>query len=97
VDVVWFSQRKFPSEFIEVENTTDMNGALLKFVMFDAFNSDFKVVAPSVRRREFESKLAHPSFMSIVARTKFVSYDAVTDLHTKASEAIASEQAWTAS
>jgi hypothetical protein len=96
VDVVWFSQRKFPSEFIEVENTTDMNGAFLKFVMFDAFNSAFKVAAPAVRRGEFESKLAHPAFVSIVARTKFISYDAVADMHTKASQAVASEQAWTA-
>jgi hypothetical protein len=97
VDVIWFSQRKFPSEFIEVENTTDMNGAFLKFVMFDAFNSAFKVVAPAVRRGEFESKLAHPSFESIARRTKFISYDVVTDMHTRASAAIASEQAWATS
>src|SRR5208282_2188887 len=87
VDVIWFSQRKFPSEFIEVENTTDMNGAFLKFVWFDAFKSLFKVVAPAVRRREFESKLAHPSFESIAGRTKFVSYDVVADLHKRASAA----------
>ena len=94
VDVIWFSQRKFPSEFIEVENTTDMTGAFLKFVMFDAFNSAFRVVAPAARKREFESKLAHPSFESIARRTKFTSYDVVTDMHTKASESVASEQAW---
>ena len=94
VDVIWFSQRKFPSEFIEVENTTDMNGAFLKFVMFDAFHSAFRVVAPAARRTEFESKLAHPSFESIARRTKFTSYDVVTDMHTKAGEAIALEQAW---
>jgi hypothetical protein len=96
VDVIWFSPRRFPSEFIEVENTTDMNGAFLKFVMFDAFNSAFRVVAPAARRTEFESKLAHPSFESIAGQTKFVSYDVVTDMHTKASQAIASEQAWAA-
>jgi len=94
VDVIWFGQRKFPSEFIEVENTTDMNGAFLKFVMFDAFNSAFRVVAPAARKREFESKLAHPSFESIAKRTKFTSYDVVTDMHTKAGEAIALEVAW---
>jgi len=94
VDVIWFSRRRFPSQFIEVENTTDMNGAFLKFVMFDAFNSAFKVVAPAARRSEFESKIAHPSFESIAGRTKFISYDVVTDMHTKANEAIALEQAW---
>lgn len=94
VDVVWFSPRKFPSEFIEVENTTDMNGAFLKFVMFDAFYSTFRVVAPAARKSEFESKLAHPSFVSIAKRTKFTSYEVVTDMHTKASQVIALEQAW---
>jgi hypothetical protein len=97
VDVIWFNQRKFPSEFIEVENTTDMNGAFLKFVMFDAFNSLFRVVAPAARKTEFESKLAHPSFLSVAKRTKFTSYDVVTAMHTKANEVIAVEQAWAAS
>ena len=97
VDVIWFNQRKFPSEFIEVENTTDMNGAFLKFVMLDAFNSLFRVVAPAARKTEFESKLAHPSFLSVAKRTKFTSYDVVTAMHTKANEVIALEQAWVAS
>ena len=53
VDVIWFSQRKFPEEFIEVENTqSDMLGALLKFVTFDAFHPTFRVVAPAVRKNE---------------------------------------------
>jgi len=97
VDVIWFDQRKFPSEFIEVENTTDMHGAFLKFVLFDAFNSLFRVVAPAARKREFESKLAHPSFVSVAKRTKFTSYDVVANMHTKASESIALEQVWTGS
>ena len=96
VDVVWFNHRKFPTEFIEVENTTDMLGAFLKFVMFDAFNSTFRVVAPAARKTEFESKLAHPSFLSVAKRTQFTSYDVVTAMHTKANEAIALEQAWAA-
>jgi len=97
VDVLWFNQRKFPTEFIEVENTTDMQGAFLKFVMFDAFNARFRVVAPAPRKREFESKLAHPSFLSVAKRTIFTSYDLLADMHSKANETIALEQAWTAS
>jgi hypothetical protein len=97
VDVIWFNQRKFPSEFIEVENTTDMSSAFLKFVIFEAFNSTFRVVAPAARKSEFQSKLSHPSFVSVAKRTKFTSYDVVTDMHTKASAAIALEQAWAAS
>ncbi len=94
VDVIWFDQRKFPLEFIEEENTTDMHGALLKFVTFDPFYSTFRVVAPAARKREFDSKLAHPSFMSVAKRTRFTSYELVAGLHAKANEAIALEQAW---
>lgn len=94
VDVIWFNQRKFPEEFIEVENTTDMLGALLKFVMFNAFNCVFRVVAPAARKSEFESKLDHPSFESVAKRTKFTSYDVVARLHTKASEAFTVQQEW---
>lgn len=96
VDVVWFNERKFPSDFIEVENTTDMNGALLKFVTLSAFYSTFRVVAPVVRKREYEAKVVHPSFGSIKGRTLFTSYDFVAELHRKASEAAALEQAWMA-
>jgi hypothetical protein len=97
IDVIWFNQRRFPSEFIEVENTTDMNSAFLKFVMLDSFYCTFRVVAPASRRNEFQSKLAHPSFTSVANRTKFTSYDVATDMHTKANEIIASELAWSAS
>lgn len=96
VDVIWFNQRRFPEEFIEVENTTDMQGALLKFVMLDAFHSTFRVVGPAARKNEFGSKLAHPSFESVASRTKFSSYDVVADMHAKASAAFASEQIWSA-
>jgi hypothetical protein len=94
VDVVWFDQRKFPSDFIEVENTTDMRGALLKFVMFEAFTSTFRVVAPAARENEFKSKLEHPSFKSISRRTRFTSYDLVAELHRKAHETVALEEVW---
>ncbi len=97
VDVIWFDQWKFPVEFIEVENTTDINSAFLKFVLLYAFHSTFRVVAPAARKREFESKLRHRSFASVAERTKFTSYDLVASMHTKASEAIALEQAWAGS
>jgi hypothetical protein len=94
VDVIWFNGQKFPSEFIEVENTTDMHGAFLKFVTLNAFYSTFRVVAPSARKSEFESKLGHFSFASIAKRTKFTTYDVVADMHAKASETTAAERAW---
>ena len=97
VDVIWFNERKFPTEFIEVENTTDMHSAFLKFVLFDAFNCIFRIVAPAARETEFESKRAHPAFASVAKRTKFSSYETVTDLHTKSGQLTAIEQAWASS
>jgi hypothetical protein len=94
VDVVWFSDRKFPSEFIEVENTTNMNGAFLKFALLEAFNCTFRVAAPLARKGEFQSKLQHPSFMRVAGRTKFTSYDVVAEMHARASEAAALQQTW---
>jgi len=94
VDVIWFNDRKMPTEFIEVENTTDMNGAFLKFVIFEAFYSTFRVVAPEARKKEFTSKLTHPSFASVAKRTKFTSYDLVSDMHTRACELVALDAGW---
>jgi hypothetical protein len=94
VDVIWFNERKMPTEFIEVENTTDMHSAFLKFVTLDAFHSTFRIVSPAVRKQEFASKIAHPSFATVATRTRFTSYDLVSDMHTKASEALALEEQW---
>lgn len=95
VDVIWFNERKMPTEFIEVENTTDMHSAFLKFVVLDAFYATFRVVSPAHRKQEFASKITHPSFSTISARTRFTSYDLVSEMHTKESEVTAVQQAWT--
>jgi hypothetical protein len=96
VDVIWFNERKMPTEFIEVENTTDMHSAFLKFVMLDAFHAVFRIVSPKPRKLEFASKIAHPSFSTIIARTRFTSYDLVSEMHAKESEVAALQQAWAA-
>lgn len=94
VDVIWFDQRKMPTDFIEVENTTDMNGAFLKFVILDAFYSTFRIVAPEVRKKEFASKLSHPSFVTIAKRTTFTSYELISEMHARANEAAALKARW---
>ena len=95
VDVIWFDERKMLTEFIEVENTTDMHSAFLKFVMLDAFHAVFRIVSPAPRKSEFASKIAHPSFCTIAARTRFTSYDLVSEMHAEESEVAALQQAWT--
>lgn len=96
VDVVWFNERRMPTEFIEVENTTDMNSALLKFVILDAFYSNFRIVSTQPRSKEFAAKIAHPSFATVASRTRFTSYELVAGMHTKVSEANAMDAQWIA-
>jgi len=96
VDVIWFNEKKMPTEFIEIENTTDINGALLKFTNFMPFFAVFRIVAPSARKREFESKIGQPIFKDIGLRTKFSSYELVSDLHSRASEIAVMEERWLA-
>ncbi len=94
VDVIWFNDRKMPTEFIEVENTTDMHSAFLKFVLLDAFYVTFRIVSPAARKQEFASKVAHPSFATIAARARFTSYELVSDKHAKESEVAAIDSQW---
>lgn len=94
IDVIWFNERRMPTDFIEVENTTDMHGAFLKFVVLAGFYSTFRIVAPGSRKGEFSSKLSHPAFATIAKRASFNSYEQVSEMHAKASEALALEEAW---
>jgi hypothetical protein len=94
VDVIWFDERKMPTEFIEVENTTDMHSAFLKFVLLSGFYSTFRIVSPAPRKQEFTAKIAHPAFSVIATRTRFTNYECVSEMHAKASEAFAAEQQW---
>ena len=94
VDVIWFNERKMPDSFFEVEHTTGFDNSLLKFVNFRDFKIDFRIVASKHRQREFAAKITHPSFTSIADRTKFTSYDLVSELHSKAHEISALELEW---
>jgi len=94
VDVIWFSERRFPAEFIEVENTTDIGSKFHKFLDFDVFTTKFRIVAPSARIEEFKSRLKQPIFKSIAERTRFTSYETVAELHSKASAMAAVEAQW---
>jgi hypothetical protein len=94
VDVIWFSERRFPAEFIEVENTTDIEGKFHKFLDFDVFVTKFRIVAPGARQEEFKSRLKLPVFKSIADRTRFTSYETVAELHSKASAVAEVEARW---
>lgn len=94
VDVIWFNPRRMPNAFFEVEHTTNFDNSLLRFVHFQDFSIDFRIVAAKTRQREFAAKITHPSFAVIATRTKFTSYELVSDMHIKAHEVAGLESQW---
>ena len=91
VDVIWFNERQMPSNFYEVEHTTDIKNSLSKFYELQDFYADFHIVADKSRKKEFEDKLHVSMFGAIEKRVKFVDYKRVADMYeglTKVSSSI---------
>lgn len=91
IDVTWFNARKMPDTFFEVEHSTNIQGSLVKFVELQDFNVKFRIVADRAREAEFRAKLGFAAFEPIAHRVIFVTYDTVSDLHTKTAELAALE------
>ena len=92
VDVTWFNSRHMPSMFFEVEHSTTLKNSLLKFLELQDFNSQFHIVAPSARGKEFNAKMESDVFRPIKSRTKFFEYEGLSQLHSKESELAALRQ-----
>lgn len=86
VDVIWFNQRKMPKSFFEVEHTTNIQNSLMKFEDLQDFYSDFYIVGPADRKREYQSKLNRNIFKNIKSRVKFIDYEYISKLHAKTVE-----------
>jgi len=86
IDVIWFNDRKMPHSVYEVEHSTDMRDALLKFVELQDFYTDFFIVADEVRKTHFERSIAFEAFKPIQKRVKFLSYESLTTLYEKSVE-----------
>lgn len=91
-DVIWFNVRKMPYMLFEVEHSTDIKNSLSKFVELQDFYTDFYIVADVIRKSEFKAKLSAEVFRVIRNRVKFLSYDYVSQWHSKTSELIRIEQ-----
>jgi hypothetical protein len=87
IDVTWLNKRGFPHSFFEVEHSTDINNSLLKFVEFQDFNVKFNIVANVRREGEFKTKLGYSAFEEIRSRVRLVTYDELSEVHTKTAEA----------
>ena len=81
VDVIWFNERNMPSNFYEIEHTTDIKNSLCKFYELQDFNSGFYIVADTFRKKEFEDKLHVSMFDSIAKRVKFLDYSRVVEMY----------------
>lgn len=83
IDVTWFNPRNMPSAFFEVEHSTDIQNSLGKFVDLQDFYAEFWIVADKAREKEYGTKLGRTQFGSVSKRVKFMSYDSVSEWHTK--------------
>lgn len=81
VDVIWFNERHMPSDFYEVEHTTDIKNSLSKFYELQDFYAGFYIVADASRKKEYEDKLHVSMFSRIEKRVKFLNYSQVVELY----------------
>ncbi|MCG2700281.1 hypothetical protein L6274_04495 [Candidatus Parcubacteria bacterium] len=86
IDVAWFNKRKMPSNFFEVEYSTDIKNSLGKFVQLQDFHTKFYIVADIVRKKEYEDKLSLSMFSSVQDRVNFIDYESLSNWHTKSFE-----------
>lgn len=85
IDVIWFNESKLPKAAFEVEHSTDIKNSLIKFVELQDFRTEMKIVADAHRREQFESVLASRAFKDIQKLVGFVSYEQLSDEHTRLS------------
>ncbi len=83
IDVTWFSERRLPNAFFEVEHSTDIQNSLLKFLDFQDFRINLRIVADSQRRREFEAKIGYSAFSSIRSLVRFIDYESLSNYHSR--------------
>lgn len=81
VDVIWFNERNMPSNFYEVEHTTNIKNSLSKFYELQDFYAGFYIVADASRRKEYEDKLHVSMFRAIEKRIKFLEYHQVAEMY----------------
>lgn len=81
IDVIWFNERNMPSDFYEVEHTTDIKNSLSKFYELQDFSAGFYIVADTSRKKEFEDKLHVSMLAAIENRVKFLNYMQVVNLY----------------
>ena len=86
IDVVWFNARKMPTSLFEVEHSTNIRDSLIKFVELQDFRTEMFIVAPSIRKRQFQDTMTLNAFNPIRNYVRFLSYQQVSQLHSRVFE-----------
>jgi len=81
IDVIWFNQREYPSNVIEVEHSTNFRNSFLKFLELQDFATKMTIVAPQERREQFNREIARTTFEAIDKKINFISYDDVEKMY----------------
>ena len=81
IDVIWFNQREYPSNVIEVEHSTNFRNSFLKFLELQDFATKMTIVAPTERREQFGREIIRTTFETINRRVNFISYDDVEKMY----------------
>ncbi len=77
IDVSWFNDRRMPDSLFEVEQTTNIQDSLVKFLELQDFHARMVIVASAARRREFEDKKTRRAFRPIAQRVSFYACEAL--------------------
>lgn len=86
IDVFWFNERRFPAYIFEIEHSTDFKNALLKFLELQDFNLQMYITSYKERGKEFLSKIKFSGFEPIKGKTRFITYEEVSQWHAKSYE-----------
>jgi len=86
IDVVWLNSRKMPASVFEVEHSTNMKNALIKFVELQDFRTDMVIVAYETRRKYYDQAISLNAFRPIKNFVTFWSYEQLSQLHSRTFE-----------
>ncbi len=81
IDVSWFNSRKMPKCLFEIEHSTSMYNALIKFNELMDFNIRCFIVANEARKREFNDKMKLETFKQLKNKVAFYNYENLSKWH----------------
>ena len=81
IDVIWFNDRRMPTDLYEVEHTTDIKNSLSMFYELQDFYAKFYIVADKSRENEFLDKLNASIFNAISKRVRFLKYEQIVNVY----------------